>query len=167
MKTVEQKISDFFGGISDDPRKPSATEFQMTKHFDVFSNPKRLTPYRSLETDTHDGVSSIGMKTYLVKDFVYASGSAKLFGLGQTGAGLTKIVQKADATTGSWTLPATSEGNGAVQNGCFVEYKNTLWGFQGTNQVWKWVIATTTITNTVTGTLASTITSVANGVIAK
>src|SRR3990167_6180624 len=166
-KQVEIRVDSFFGGISDDIRKSAPSEFSITKMFDVFSNPKRLSPCRSLETDTHDGVSSIGMKQYLVKDFVYASASAKLFGLGQTGAGLTKIVQKADATTGNWSLPATSEGNGAVQNGCFVEFKDALWGFQGTNQVWKWVIATTTITNTVTGTLASTITSVANGVIAK
>jgi hypothetical protein len=108
------------------------------------------------------------MMQYIVKDFVYASASAKLFGLGKVVAtGFTKIVQKADATTGNWSLPATSEGDGAVLNGCFVEFKDALWGFQGTNQVWKWVIATNTITNTVTGALASTITSVANGVIAK
>lgn len=168
-KTVIQQVQDFNGGVSDDARKPSANEFQITKHFDIFSNPKRLTPYRSLVTDTNNGVSSTGMKQYVVKDFVYASASAKLYGLGKTAAGLTKIVYKADATTGNWTLPASSEGNGAVQNGCLVEYKDYLWGFQGTNQVFKWGVlsGSPSITNTVTGTLASTITSVANGVIAK
>lgn len=167
-KTIEIAINDFNGGISDDPRKPTTNEFQITKHFDIFSNPKRLTPYRSLETDTHDGSTSTGMKQYFVRDFVYHSASAKLYGLGQTGAGLTKIVYKADATTGNWTLPSSSEGNGAVQNGCFVEYKDYLWGFQGTNQVWKWGLlsGTPSITNSVS-TTASTITSVANGVIAK
>lgn len=167
-KQLEISIADFNGGISDDPRKQTTNEFQITKHFDIFSNPKRLTPYRSLETDTHDGSSSTGMKQYSVRDFLYASASAKLYGLGQTAGGLTKIVYKSDATTGNWTLPSGSEGNGAVQNGCFVEYKDYLWGFQGTNQVWKWGLlsGTPSITDSV-NTTASTITSVANGVIAK
>jgi len=166
-KTVELTIDDFHGGISDDPRKPSSNEFQITKHFDIFSNPKRLTPYRSLETDTNDGSTATGMKQYLVRDFVYPTASAKLFGLGQTGAGLTKIVQKADATTGNWSLPASSEGNGAVRNGCLVEYKDYLWGFQGTTQVFRWGLlsGTPAITNS-QGTVG-TITSVAQGVIAK
>jgi hypothetical protein len=163
----EIRISNFSGGISDDIRKPTLSEFSIAKHFDIFSNPNRLTPYRSLEADTNDGSTSTGMKQYFVRDFLYATTSAKLYGLGQTGAGLTKIVYKDDATTGNWTLPASSEGNGAVKNGCFVEFKDYLWGFQGTNQLWKWGLlsGTPSITNSVT-TVASTITSVAQGIIA-
>lgn len=166
-KPIPITITNFSGGISDDPRKVTASEFQITKHFDIFSQPQRLIPYRSLETDTNDGSTSTGMKQYLVKDFLYASTSAKLYGLGQTGAGLTKIVYKADATTGNWTLPTSSEGNGAVKNGCFVEFLDYMWGFQGTNQILKWGLlsGTPSITNSV-ATVASTITSVANGIIA-
>lgn len=166
-KSVTIKIDNFSGGISDSPRKPTNNEFQSSRHFDIFSDPKRLIPYRSLEADTETSVSATDLKQYLVRDFVYASASAKLYGLGQTGAGLTKIVQKADATTGLWTLPATSEGNGAVWNGCFFEYKDYLWGFQGTVQVFRWGLLSgvPAITNS-QGTVASTITSVANGVIA-
>ena len=165
----EISIEDFNGGISDDARKASANEFQISKHFDIFSNPKRLTPYRSLEADTHDGSSSTGMKQYDVRDFVYPTASEKLYGLGKTAAGLTKIVQKADATDGNWSLPASSEGNGAVQNGCFFEFQDYLWGFQGTNQIFKWGLlsGTPSITNTATGgTVGATITSVADGIIA-
>ncbi len=167
-KQVEISVNQFNGGISDDIRKPSANEFSISKHFDIFSNPFRLTPYRSLETDTETSVNATDLKQYYVKDFLYASASAKLYGLGRNGTGLTKILQKADATTGLWTKPASSEGNGAVQNGCFVEYKDYIWGFQGTNQVFKWGLlsGTPSITNSV-ATTASTITSVANGVIAK
>lgn len=166
-KTLEITINNFSGGISDDPREDNGTKFQTAKHFDVFSNPTRLTPYRSLEADTHDGSTSTGMKQYFVQDYVYASASAKLYGLGQTGAGLTKIVSKADATTGNWTLNATSEGTGAVKNGCLVEYKDYLWGFQGTTQVFRWGLlsGTPAITNS-QGTVG-TITSVAQGIIAK
>lgn len=166
-KIIELKINNFGGGISDDSRETNATKFQNIKHFDCFSNPTRLTPYRSLEVDTETSVSTTDLKQYLVKDYVYASASAKLYGLGKTSTGLTKIVQKADATNGNWTLPATSEGNGAVQNGCLVEYKDYLWGFQGTTQVFRWGLlsGTPAITNS-QGTVG-TITSVAQGIIAK
>lgn len=166
-KPLEFKITQFNGGIADSPRKDSASEFGITKHFDIWSDPKRLIPYRSLEADTETSVSATDLKQYLVRDFLYASASAKLYGLGQTGAGLTKIVYKADATTGLWTLPASSEGNAAVQNGCFFEYKDYAWGFQGTNQIFKWGLlsGSPSITNSV-ATVASTITSVANGIIA-
>ncbi|MBK9580263.1 MAG: hypothetical protein IPO40_24625 [Fibrobacteres bacterium] len=165
-KLPEIKINNFSGGISDDPREDNATKFQVAKHFDCFSNPTRLTPYRSLEADTNDGSTSDGMKQYFVKDFLYHSSSAKLFGLGQTGAGLTKIVQKADATTGNWSLPATSEGNGAVQNGCFIEYKDYLWGFQSTNSIFKYGLlsGSPSITNSASST-GTTISSVAQGLI--
>ena len=165
-KQVELKINNFSGGVSDDPRSTSASEFIITKHFDIFSQPNKLTPYRSLEADTNDGSTSTGMKQYYIKDFLYASASAKLYGLGKTVGGLTKIVYKADATTGNWTLPASSEGSNIVQNGCLVEYKDYLWGFQGTNQVFKWGLlsGTPSITNSV-NTTGSTITSVAQGLI--
>lgn len=167
MKTVSIKQNNFSGGISDDPREMNPSKFQISKHFDSFSQPNRLTPYRSLEADTNDGSTATGMKQYLVRDTLYHSSSAKLYGLGQTGGGNTKIVYKADATSGNWTLPASSEGNGAVQYGCLVEYKDYLWGFQGTTQVFRWGLlsGTPSITNT-QGTVG-TITSVAQGVIAK
>lgn len=165
-KLTEIKISNFSGGISDSPRENNSSKFQVAKHFDIFTDPTRLIPYRSLEADTHDGSTSTGMKQYAVKDYVYASASAKLYGLGQTGGGLTKIVYKADATTGNWTLPASSEGNGAVQNGCLIEYKDYLWGFQGTNQIFKWGLlsGTPSITNSASTTGVS-ITSVAQGLV--
>lgn len=166
-KTVEIKIDNFSGGIADDPRQSSSTQFTISKHFDIFSQPNKLTPYRSLEADTNDGSAADGMKQYFVRDFLYASASAKLYGLGQNATGKTKIVFKADATTGNWTLPANSEGDGAVQNGCFVEYKDYLWGFQGTTQVWKWGLLSGTPTITNSAGTVGTITSVAQGVIAK
>jgi len=165
-KSVSLKIDNFSGGVSDDSRENTSTKFIVSKHFDIFSNPHRLTPYRSLEADTNDGVTATGMKQYRVLDTLYASTSAKLFGLGKTAGGLTKIVFKADATTGNWTLPASSEGNGAVQNGCFVEYKDSLFGFQGSNQVWKYSLlsGTPTIANSASST-GATITSVAQGLV--
>lgn len=163
-KTLEITINNFSGGISDDPRESNGTKFQVSKHFDVFSNPTRLTPYRSLEADTNDGSTSTGMKQYFVQDYVYASASAKLYGLGQTAGGLTQLAFKADATVGNWTV--STAGTGAVKNGCLVEYKDYLWGFQGTTSVFKWGLLSgaPAITNAAS-TTGSTITSVAQGII--
>lgn len=130
--------NNFSGGISDSTLSTAVNEFAIAKHFDIFTDPNRLIPYRSLETDTNDGSTSTGMKQYYVRDTVYSTTSAKLYGLGQNGTGKTKIVYKADAITGNWTLPSSSEGDGAVINGCFFEYKDYLWGFQGTTQLFKW-----------------------------
>jgi len=165
--SVTIKVSQFNGGVADSSRESTANSFQIAKHFDIFSDPKKLSPYRSFEADTNDGSTATGMKQYFVRDFLYPSGSGKLYGLGQTGAGLTKIVQKADATMGNWDLPASSEGNGAVQNGCFVEYKDYAWGFQGTTQVFKWGLLSGTPTITNTAGTVGTITSVAQGLIGK
>ena len=166
-KQIELKVNNFSGGVSDSNRKISATEFSVSKHFDIFSDPFKLIPYRSLEVDDTSSTAH-DMKQYAVRDFLYASASAKLYGLGQIGAGKTKIVLKADSTTSNWTLPASSEGNGAVQNGCFVEYKDHVWGFQGTNQVWKWgtLSGSPSITDSVS-TVGVTITSVAQGIVSK
>lgn len=164
MPQVQIKQNNWSSGISDDQRAVSQNGFSIAKHFDIFTNPNRLTPYRSFEADTETSVSSTDLKQYYVRDFLYASASAKLYGLGQTGAGLTKIVYKADATTGNWTLPSSSEGNGAVKNGCLVEYKDYLWGFQGTTQVFKWGLlsGTPSITNSqgAVGTVYNTITAI-------
>lgn len=167
MAKEDNKTILFYEGISDDPRIESLSQHQVSKHFDIFSNPRKITPYRDLEADTNDGSTATGMKQYFVKDFFFASESARLYGLGQTAGGLTKIVYKADATTGNWTLPSSAEGNGAVKNDCFFEFKDYAWGFQGTNQIFKYGLlsGSPTITNSAS-TVGSTITSVANGVIA-
>jgi len=155
----------FFSGISDDPRAISQSGFAICKHFDVFTSPSKLTPYRSFEADHATAVSATDLKQYVVKDFLYASASSKLYGLGKVVAtGFTKILQKAVAESGLWTTPASSEGNGAVKNGTLLEYKDYLWGFQGTTQVWKWGLlsGTPSITNSAgtVGTVYNTITAI-------
>lgn len=164
FKQVQIQQNNWSSGISDDVRAVSQNGFSIAKHFDIFTNPNRLTPYRAFEADTETSVNATDLKQYFVRDFLYASDSAKLYGLGQTGAGLTKIVYKDDATTGVWTKPASSEGNGAVKNGCLLEYKDYLWGFQGTTQVFKWGLlsGTPSITNSqgTVGTVYNTITAI-------
>lgn len=160
-KQVEVKQNTFNGGISDSPRGSSYNQCMANGHFDIFSDSHKLIPYRDFEDD----YTASSIAQYKVSDFASFTGSTALYGLGAVVAtGFTKILSKATAQSGAWSLPATSEGNGARIAGCFVSYKSFLWGFQGTNQIWKW--QGTTITNTV-ATVGATINSVAQGVIAK
>ena len=149
--------------MSDDPRQPSLNMGSLVKHFDVFSNPFRLTPYRSTEADTSTSVSSTDLEQYTVQDFQLGL-DGKLYGLGRVSSGsvFPKIFSKADPTTGNWTVEATAEGTGALIRGCFIEWQSTWWMFSGTTNVSRWVIGGT-FTNA-QGTVA-TITSVAQGVI--
>jgi hypothetical protein len=165
-KQVQIKQNNFSGGIADGIRQNTSVGFAMSKHFDIFTDPNRLIPYRSLKLDDTNATTS-DMRQYRLQDFKYASNSNQLYGLGRTSLGLTKIVSKNNANTGNWSLPANSEGNGAVKNGCFVEFKDYMWGFQGTNQIFKWGLlsGTPSITDSV-ATVGATITSVADGVIA-
>src|SRR3990167_780863 len=116
MKILEQKISRFSGGISDDIRVPISDSASLLKHFDCFSNPYRLTPYRSTEADTATNVSATDAKQYDIRHFTLGS-DGKLYGLGVNASGYPKVLKKTDPTTGNWLSSAgnnasTAEGEG-------------------------------------------------------
>ena len=161
-KTYENKISNFSGGLSDDSRENASNQGALIKHYDIFSNPRRLTPYRSTKSDMHDGSTATGMKQYDVRHFQLGS-DGKVWGLGKNASGYPKIVNKADPTTGNWTLPASAEGNATRIVGCFIEWASAFWFLQGTNQVAKFTLAGT-LTNSVS-TVGSTITTTAQGLV--
>ena len=158
----EIKITKFDGGISDSLLQPSSNSFGLSKHFDIFSNPYKLTPYRSTEADTGTSVSSTDLEQYRVQDFQLGL-DGKLYGLGRAAASsVPKVFSKVDPTTGNWTVEATAQGTGALIRGCFIEWQSAWWMFSGTTDVSKWTIGST-FTNSV-GTVA-TIVSVAQGVV--
>lgn len=167
-KIIETKISNFAGGISDDLREPSAAGCGMVKHFDIFSNPNKLTPYRSTEADTATNVSSTDAEQYDIKDFQLGS-DGKLYGLGKEATGYPKVLKKANPTTGNWlssgggnASTAEGEGNAARVSGAFIEWQSAFWFFQGTTQLAKCTLAGV-ITNAVA--TVGTITTVAQGII--
>ena len=159
-KIYEVKQRRFDGGISDDSRALFGSAGVMSKHFDIFSNPRRLTPYRSMEAESST-VSVADLKTYDLRLFQLAR-NGKMYALGKDGSGFPQILQKTDPTTGNWSLPSTSAGNAARVNNVFIEWQDAFWFLQGTTQLAKWVIDGT-VTNTV-ATLG-TITTSAQGVI--
>ena len=155
-------VNRFDGGFSDDPREVSSNKGALIKHFDIFSNPNKLTPFRSTEADTSTSVSSTDLEQYRVQDYQLGL-DGKLYGLGRAaGSAVPKVFSKADPTTGNWTIESTAEGTGALIRGCFIEWQSAWWMFSGTTDVSKWTIGST-FTNSV-GTVG-TITSVAQGLV--
>ena len=170
-KIIPTKIVRFDGGQSDDPRAPVLNQGSLLKHFDCFSNPFKLTPYRSPEADHATNVSATDAKQYDIRDFQLGS-DGELYGLGKNGSGYPKVLKKTDPTTGNWlasdetnAATAIGEGNAARINGCFIEWQGSFWFFQGTNQIARVLISSGVITNSV-ATVGATITSVAQGIIA-
>src|SRR3990167_10120379 len=139
----EIKITKFDGGISDSLLQPSSNSFGLSKHFDIFSNPYKLTPYRSTEADTGTSVSSTDLEQYRVQDFQLGR-DGKLYGLGRAAASsVPKVFSKANPISGNWTIEATAEGTLTLIRGCFIEWATAFWMFSGTTSVSRWVIGST------------------------
>jgi hypothetical protein len=151
----EVKITKFDGGMSDDMRQPFNNVGSLIKHFNVFDNPYKLTPYRSTEADTNDGSSATGMKQYDVRTFQLGS-DGKVYGLGVNASGYPKVVSKASPLTGNWTLEATAEGDAARIPGCFIEWAGAFWFFE-TGKLCKWTIGGA-VTYTTLGSGVGTVT---------
>lgn len=166
-KLQEIIIDRFDGGISDDPRAPVKTQFVMSKHFDIFSSPNRLTPYRSLEADSNDGSTPTGMKAYDVRDYWFSALSGRLYGLAKNGSSQAKVVYKADGDqdAGNWTLPSSSEATAVRVAGSFIEWGTVaaLWMFTGSTGI-STCIPGTSFTTALANT-GATIASVAQSII--
>src|SRR3990167_8048154 len=161
-------INRFDGGISDDPRQPIANMGAMVKHFNIFDNPFKLTPYRSTEADTATNVSSTDAKTYDIRNFQLGS-NGQLYGLGKNANGYPKVLKKTDPTTGNWLSSnggnaATAEGEGTAARivGCFIEWQSAFWFFQGTD-VFKVLISNGVSSDQ--GNIGATPTTVAQGIV--
>lgn len=156
-KIEEKTINRFDSGISDSPR----TGAVLIKHFDIFSDPAKLTPYRSMEAESST-VSVADLKTYDPYKPILGS-NGKMYALGKDGSSFPQILQKTDPTTGNWSLPSTSVGNAARKTGFFMEWASALWFIQGTVSLGKWAIDST-VTNAV-ASLGSTVVTTTQGLI--
>lgn len=159
-KVVIKEINRFFGGISDDVREPASHKFAASKHFDIFSNPYRLVPYRTTE--------EAETKSFDIVSFLVAENT--LYGLGVDTGSIPKIYElnSIESPSPSWSAST----NGAASSGSrapafFMEYKDYLYGLlsSGTH-LWRWGDLTGSPTFSQTyKTLGETISSTCQGVI--
>lgn len=119
IKTI--KIDQFDGGITRDLRMQSHNKFKITKNFDIFSDSKRLQPYRNL----------IANETKNINITQFLQVNSQIYGYGVVvGYAIAKIYKKTDTSsliTDNWTEDRNVEGAGAREGFIFFHYKNYLY----------------------------------------
>ena len=156
--TYLETITRFDGGISRDIRESLSNSFGLTKHFDIFSKPKRLIPY--VKTEADETVAGTPKDGDIVK-FIYAPLSAtfRLFGYGENTSAVTLpaiYLHDADLTATGWTLAANGALTGVTNQGrnkdVFFHYKNYLYGWNdGTSGGKLWRFGDLTSSPTIAG----------------
>lgn len=160
-KILDLKINRWDGGIEDSSRGPIRNGSAAISHFDIFSNPYKMSPQRGTSSEAST-VSVSDLKSYDLRHFKLGS-NGKMYALGKNGSGFPQIMQKTDPTTGTWSAPATSTGNATRITGLFIEWASAFWFLEGTTSLSKWAIGST-VTDAV-ATLGSNVTTVAQGLI--
>lgn len=152
-----------FGGLVDSLREPLSNKFGLSKHFDIFSDSSKLTPYRSTVAET-TSVSASDLGLLHPRNFQLGK-DGKMYAYGDNGSGLAQVLVKSDPTTGNWAKATTAVGTGITVYGAFKEWGTTsaFYMFTGTQAISKWTIGST-FTNSVLA-LGVAITSVAQSVV--
>lgn len=132
-KRVETTINRFDGGIDNDPRAPFEGSARMISHFDTYTNPRKLIPYRS--TESGDDAPTTSKKRRFTALRVTIGGTTKnvVYALGvQSGTSNPQILYKDLTNSGAgandlgdntWSAPGNNNGSAtSVQTECFVFY---------------------------------------------
>lgn len=165
----EKIINNFSGGIAQDIREPKTNTFSYASGFDVFSNARKLTPYRNMETESIDSgtLSNYAMSEVVVmKDSV----NTNIYALGQAGvADLNpKFFQKSTAMDISASFQAATGGEdttNSVLRGTLVAYKSKLYCLKTDNTntfLTEYNHATATTSTKADGGASTTLTGLTN-----
>lgn len=133
------------------------------QHFDVFTDPTRLIPYRSTEAEAN-ATSAANLGGFDLRHFTLGK-DGKMYALGNNGSGKAQVFVKADPTTGVWAPDTTAASANNIIYGSFIEWAGAFWFFTGTASVTKYLLATDTITDGVSSVTLTTITSTAQSVV--
>ena len=125
-------------------RSPNASMAQIIEHFDIFSDPSRLIPFRSYE----DGDSS--STTNKIAAFTMYEGV--LYGNGiRTATSNATVYSASSIATPTWTdISFSSSGATRVEADLpfFIGYKGAIFGVRGGRYVWKFTISGASTDNT-------------------
>ena len=123
-------INAFYGGKSSDVRIQKLEQAFASSGFDIYTNPKKLTPIRSMSADED--------LTFSIVSFLYENST--LYGLGvKVGGSVAKVYYKAsDPISGSWTAATNGESaSGARGSVFFKAFHNYIYGASaGSNRLW-------------------------------
>lgn len=112
--TPETTIRSLTHGMTNEPRNPDPSHARIIKHFDIFSRPNALVPYRSTES----GDSSAS--TNQIARFEFANNL--LYGL-STASGLSqKLFTNAGTSGSSWNTPSGTNVADVPNGFLFMDY---------------------------------------------
>lgn len=144
----ETKLNRFDGGISNDPRDPSANTCRMVTNFDVITNPRKMTQYRSSESGDNAAATSkkqnfcIALRTGTIYS-LYALGV-------KSGVNTAEVLYKDLTTSGggandladsTWANTGNHQSSADVTEfKLFVYYAKTgrIYGARGGTNIWKY-----------------------------
>lgn len=153
----EIKITNFGGGISDDPRQNSSNSFAIAKHFDI-SNPYRLTP---LHGTVANETKALGIAKFLYAPWGAAT-TYRLYGYGVKSGTTAPALYIYDIDAGvpdgtNWATPITAEGTTNGRNTqAFFYYKDYIYMWTGTT-LSRWNVLTFTYTDAYQSITAATV----------
>lgn len=144
-KIYEQKVTDFSGGITDDPRSTKDNVALMVSNFDALLNSRRLIPYRDTEAGD-EGSTTSKKQAFCIA--LRTGTTYSLYALG-VGASAEAEIQYKNLTTGSandlddddWTSTANNlAASGTTSFNLFVYYKKTgyIYGATSGTHVWRY-----------------------------
>lgn len=122
MAIKETTINRFDGGIVTDPRDPNENTCQMVSNFDIHTNPRKMTPYRSTEDGDDAGTTSRKQNFCIALRSATQPGTYSLYGLGNVSGDTTlaEVLYKnltqgsaTDLDDNAWTNTANNQHSGA------------------------------------------------------
>src|SRR3990167_1459187 len=145
-KIIEIIINRWDGGIVNDPRDPRENTARIVTNFDVFTSPRKMTPYRSSES------GDVSASTRQTQNFALARASGvlwRLYGLSVVSGLATAAVRYKSLTTGaandldddSWVATSNNESaSGSTSFNLFVFYRRTslIYGARAGTHIWAY-----------------------------
>lgn len=171
---IEYKLDNFFGGMADSIREQSPFKFDVAKHFDIFSDPKRLIPYKTIvanNTGLTAGSEGNRATNFLVENSQNGSDTL-LYGFKAEGGGTNKpkLFINSD-TDANWTALTNAESaNNSLDRNVFIKFKGKYYGRGSTGQrIWSYDSGATTYVEDASGgtLLTNNGTSYCNAIIGK
>jgi len=162
-------INTFSGGLAQDIREPKTNTFSYASGFDTFSNAHKLSPYRTMETESIDTGT---LADYALSEAVVMKDSVNtnIYALGQAGSAdlNPKFFQKSTVMDISASFQAATGGedtSNSVLRGTLEAYKNKLYCLKTDNTntfLTEYNHATTTTSTKADGGATTTLTGLTN-----
>lgn len=147
----------FDGGIASDVREASSNTCALAKHFDIYSKPNRLTPYRDMEDEAGTiALHRIGSVALLTD----SGGTTNLYALGRVSASDTSpqfLEKSVNIITGTFAVSTTgADTTGVVEAHTLVAYKTKIFAMKTSGTTDTFLISYDPVTNVLAsvGTLA-------------